>query len=182
MKYLILCIITVFSLSSYADKSDSETKVSPNNIPMYYVSNIPNKEFIEKLQQKPLLKGLKTKLYGSPIYFRTTIQNHDTAGGSAGTFFSAMLAGGSLGIIPIVTNKDFVLRYEIFVNGEKLFDHQFTYNVTDVKNMFTGSNGNTLDPELFEWASKTIEEVAPMIQKDEKVQKLINEYQYYFSK
>ncbi|MDQ7050179.1 MAG: hypothetical protein Q9M92_11855 [Enterobacterales bacterium] len=87
-----------------------------------------------------------------------------------------------MGIIPIVTNKDFVLRYEIFVNGEKLFDHQFTYNVTDVKNLFSGPNGNTLDPELFEWASKTIEEVAPMIQQNTKIQNLIEEYNYYFTK
>jgi len=179
MKKFILCLLAVLSFNIFAANLDS--KKDSSAIPMYYVSNIPNDEFLEKLQDIKFLSNLQTKLYGSPIYFRTTIQDHSTAGGSTGEFFTAMLAGGSLGIIPMVTNKDFVLRYEIFVNGEKLFDHQYTHNVTNAKFLFSGPDGNKLNPELLKWINGTIDEVTQMIQKDQKVKKLVTEYQYYFA-
>ncbi len=183
MKKLFITIVTllsIYSFTSFAEAAKTEEQLDPNAIPIYYVSNIPNEEFLAKLKEKPIFSNLKEKLYGSPIYFRTTIQNRHTSGGSAGSFFSVVLAGSTLGLLPIVTNKDFILRYEVFVNGEKLFDQQFTYNQTDVKSLYSDPEGNKLNPEILEWAKTTIDKVTQSFEKDPKIKQLIEEYNYYF--
>ncbi|MDQ7050180.1 MAG: hypothetical protein Q9M92_11860 [Enterobacterales bacterium] len=53
MKYLMLCIIAVFSFSVYAEKTESDAILSPDNLPMYYVSNIPNDEFLRNYNKNP---------------------------------------------------------------------------------------------------------------------------------
>jgi hypothetical protein len=175
---LILIFLTL-SLSFNTVVAETKREYSSISLPMRYVSSVPGDELIEKLKASRELSTLAPKLYGSPIFFRSTIENFNTAGGGASTAFSAMLAGGTLGLLPIVTNKDFILRFEILVNGEVIFDKSYLKNMTDAQNMFANNHGE-LDPEIEEWVLEKAGEVVELITSDEKVTELKKEYWYYF--
>ena len=53
-----------------------------------------------------------------------------TAGGMATGLLSAIWTGGTLGLLPMVTNNDLVLHYEVLVNGKSLVSYSFQRNFT----------------------------------------------------
>ena len=148
-------------------------------LPMRYVSSVSGDELFDALKKTNGLSKISKELYGSPIVMRSTLEKFSTAGGSASTAFSAMLAGGSLGILPVVTNNDFILRYDILVNSEIIFEKAYIKNMTDAVNMFAQNSGK-MDPEILEWVLSTAPEINQLVNSDENIEKLVKEYLYYF--
>lgn len=135
-------------------------------------------EIIEKMKQQPMLSQVATDNYGTPI--RLLITNHSdvTAGGNVSGFMSAMLAGGSLGLLPMVTNADQVLVYEIRVNGATVARYNYTANFTEAKNIY--SDPTKLDPRIKAFVLSTIDNFVADLNKDGALTPIQQDYQYYF--
>jgi hypothetical protein len=190
MKSMIALSLLVFCSITLAEETTNEnlpTTAPVNNaaakdvfpLPMRYVSSVTGDELFDALKKTNAMSKIDKELYGSPIVIRSTLEKFNTAGGSASTAFSAMLAGGSLGILPVVTNNDFILRYDILVNSEVIFEKAYIKNMTDAVNMFAQNNGK-MDPEILEWILTTVPEINELVSSDNKINDLVKEYLFYF--
>lgn len=189
MKFILIITLSFVFYSVSADETqppttntavtDTAKDKSVFALPMRYVSSVSGDELFDALKETNGLSEISKELYGSPIVMRSTLEKFNTAGGSASTAFSAMLAGGSLGILPVVTNNDFILRYDILVNGEIIFEKAYIKNMTDAVNMFAQNSGK-MDPEILEWVLSTAPEINQLVNSNENIEKLVKEYLYYF--
>ena len=110
------------------------------------------------------------------IYF----VNQSTSGGTAATTTSGLLAASTLGIIPIVTNEDKTLRFEIWINRISYASYEYTENFSDVGNLWTMNNGKKMNPEVLQWALKCIEDLHQKIAQDPKIKEMLAEHAFYF--
>lgn len=189
MKFILIMALSFAFYSASADDAQPPTTEPTATdaaidkpvfaLPMRYVSSVSGDELFDALKKTNGLSKISKELYGSPIVMRSTLEKFSTAGGSASTAFSAMLAGGSLGILPVVTNNDFILRYDILVNSEIIFEKAYIKNMTDAVNMFAQNSGK-MDPEILEWVLSTAPEINQLVNSDENIEKLVKEYLYYF--
>ncbi|MBM7071472.1 hypothetical protein JQC92_05395 [Shewanella sp. 202IG2-18] len=148
--------------------------------PMSFGSSFNHEELYDILKDKPLFKNMDSELIGAPIRLEISHTFKATAGGNAAGLASAMWAGMSLGILPVVTNRDLVIRYEVFVKGHPVSNHEFSENFTEAINMYSVQNSFKLDGKPYEWVKSTIPQALKLIEEDEKVKELQREYEFYF--
>ena len=135
-------------------------------------------EIITKMQQLSNLSLVANDNYGTPVRLLITNQSEQTAGGTVSGLMSAMLAGGSLGLLPMVTNADQVLTYELRVNGELLARYSYQANFTEAKNIY--SDQSKMDPRVRSFVLSTIDSFATDLAKDASLEPVKADYQYYF--
>ena len=135
-------------------------------------------EIITKMQQLSNLSLVANDNYGTPIRLLITNQAEQTAGGTVTGLMSAMLAGGSLGLLPMVTNADQVLTYELRVNGALVARYSYQANFTEAKNIY--SDQSKMDPKVRSFVLSTIDTFASDLAKDAALTPVQADYQYYF--
>jgi len=135
---------------------------------------------LAKLSQQPLLASLNKDQVGSPIVLRVIHSVVPTTSGGAAGFASAILAGGSLGILPVVENKDLVITYDLFVNQTMIATYAYQKNFTRAFNIYSKDKTKGLGEEGQTWAESTVDLFAADIAKNPKVLNLVAEYRYYF--
>ncbi|WP_394496830.1 hypothetical protein [Shewanella sp. ENK2] len=171
-------IITIFILLSFMSQLQAEEMELPA---LHYVSLVDSEEFYEKLKASPLLAKLDKENIGTPIRLFITYRMENTAGGSAAGFTSAILAGGSLGILPVVTNNDFVLSYEIKVQNEVIASAEYRENFTEATNIHSDKGLYGLDGEALTWAISTTDTFLSDMENNAELKALVEEYDYYFA-
>ena len=125
---------------------------------------------------------INKELIGSPILLRVSHSFEMTGGGKAAGFASAILAGSTLGLLPVVTNSDLVITYEILVNGTTLSTYTYRKNFTRSINIYAKDETFGLGKEGLVWAKSTVAEFVAAAFKDDKLAALVAEYEYYFPK
>ncbi len=149
--------------------------------PMRFAGSVARDEILARIRANPRFAALSTELPGSPLLLRVTRSFELTAGGKAAGFASALLAGGSLGLLPMVTNQDVVITYEIVVNGVPLVTWSASRNITRAQNIYATDTTYGLGDEGLKWAIATADEFAAAVDGDPKIAALIEEYRYYFA-
>jgi hypothetical protein len=148
--------------------------------PVFFVTNIEDDSFEEKLDAMASFKAIDKKSVGLPIGLRI-LKGHRTK--QDGTqFTSLMLSASTLGIIPLVSNTQFKVRYDVFVQGKSIANYEYTMDSTDVDNMWTSAYKDfeikpTESLFLHDSLSKFMRELA----ENEEVQAVFAEYREYFS-
>ncbi|NKF49344.1 hypothetical protein G3R49_01955 [Shewanella sp. WXL01] len=173
MKKLIMAAaLTLMSANAVAEKIALP--------PLNYTSYIGADELYDKLKQSEVFSNLDKENFGTPIRLIVRYRTENTAGGSAAGFTSAILAGGSLGILPVVTNNDFVLTYELTVQNQVIAAIEYRENFTEAANMYQAEDLHRLDGDELVWVMTTAEQFIEQVQADPEVRSLIEEYDYYF--
>ncbi|WP_394131467.1 hypothetical protein [Shewanella maritima] len=162
----------------HAETATTSSFVLP---PLHYISFVDSDSFYDKLKGSAVLSKLDKENYGTPIRLVVTYRMENTAGGSAAGFTSAILAGGSLGILPVVTNNDFVLSYELRVQDQVITSREYRENFTEATNMYSNKGLYNLDGEALEWAISTTDQFVNDIADDAELAELVEEYDYYFA-
>ena len=147
--------------------------------PMRFYSSFSKDTMLEKLRTAQQFENLDNEATGSAIVIQVRHQTRMTAGGSAAALSSAVLAGSTLGLLPVVSNDDLVISYDVLVHGDKIATFEYVENFTEVDSMYD-TNFNTLDGPVLEWAESTVEMFLADLQEDGKVNELVEEYRYYF--
>lgn len=150
--------------------------------PMNFYSSVATDELLARLKAVPAFVKLEKELYGSPIQVRVTHSLQPTAGGQAAGLLSAIWAGSTLGLLPVVTNNNLVITYEIKVNGKEIADYEFSRSFTRAINIWSEKNDPTygLGAEGIEWVRTTADEFAAKAANDPAVLALAKEHQFYF--
>lgn len=147
--------------------------------PLFYQSNIEDEKFREALLARQAFNRLDKDAVGLPIglmVLKSLRPKADAAG-----FTSAMLAAGTLGLVPMVNNKEFTVYYMVFVHGERIARFEYSMSSADVE-MLWGAAGQQRDikPEEEVFLENTIPRFLNDLKKDEKVSALFDEYYEYF--
>jgi hypothetical protein len=150
--------------------------------PMQYFSSIGGDTVYDLLKADPSFANMDKELAGAPLFLIVTHSIRPTSGGSAAGLFSAILAGSSLGIIPMVTNEEFVVRYEVWLQGRAIATYTFSRTKTRAFNMWSngGEKNYGLGKEGLDWLKSTAGEFAVKAAHDPALMKLQSEIDYYF--
>ncbi|MCW8879134.1 MAG: hypothetical protein OQJ89_07980 [Kangiellaceae bacterium] len=185
MKKIIAVLLLLHSSIAFADEVNDEAKSAKNEeeqvkLPIRYFSTVQEDELFTKIKSSKRFDNLsKEDLPGAPIALLVTLSSNNTAGGSAASLGSAIWAGSTLGLLPMVTNKDMVVRYEMMVNRKKIVDISFTENFTEAKNLYNAHN-QTLDKDVLEWVLSTVPLFKKQLSQNSEFKNLEQEYVYYF--
>jgi hypothetical protein len=152
--------------------------------PMNFYASVAGNELFQRIKEAPAFARVEKELVGSPIQLRVTHSLQPTAGGQAAGLLSAIWAGSTLGLLPVVTNNNFVLSYEIRVNGQEVARYDFSRTFTRAVNIWAEKNDPTygLGADGLEWAKTTAVEFAAKAAQDPAVIALAQEYAFYFGK
>lgn len=147
---------------------------------MVYVGSVAGDELYRLLKAEPLFANLSDDLPGAPITLRVTHTTAMTGGGKAAVLASAIFAGGTLGLLPFVTNNDLVITYEVLANGVVVTTYSYTGNFTQSKNIYSTDTTHGLGKEGLAWAKGTVAQFVTAAATDEKLHQLAAEYDFYY--
>lgn len=150
--------------------------------PMNFAASVAGDELFLLVKAAPAFARLEKELVGSPIQLRVTHSLRPTAGGQAAGLLSAIWAGSTLGLLPVVTNNNLVLSYEVLVNGEEVARYEYSRSFTRAVNIWAQRNDPTygLGQDGLDWARSTASEFAAKASQDPAVVALAREYAFYF--
>lgn len=148
--------------------------------PVRYAGTVAGDELFKRIQANPRFAKLSKDLPGSPLMLRVTHSFEMTAGGKAAGFTSAILAGSTLGLLPLVTNSDVAITYEFVVNGVPLSTWVYRRNFTRSQNIYSTDTTYGLGKEGLAWALSTADEFLAAAAGDTALATLVEEYGFYF--
>ena len=144
------------------------------------VASFAQDDLLGALKQSALLSKLSKDDPGCPIVLRVTHSLVPTSSNMAAGLASAALAGGTLGLLPLVTNRDLVITYELIVNGTQLASYAYQENFTNATNIYSQDKTEGLGAKGRAWALSTVARFNADAEKDPKVASVIDEYRLYF--
>lgn len=150
--------------------------------PMKFLASVAEDEVLTALKSDPAFAALDKELAGSPLALVVTHTVRPTAAGTAAGLLSAVLSGGTLGILPMVSNDRLVVRYEVLLNGKIVTSYTFERTATRAQNIWTaGSDGTEgLGKGGMEWVQSTAKEVATKLAHDPAMLAVRDEIDFYF--
>lgn len=146
--------------------------------PMRFLASVAEEEIYTGLKADPNFAALDKELVGSPLSLMVTHTMRPTAGGMAAGLLSAVLAGGSLGLIPVVSSERMVIKYDVMLNGRPLTSYSFERTAARAQNLWTVDAG--IGKAGMEWVKSTVPDAAAKIAKDPAVLALRQEMDFYF--
>ncbi|CZF79404.1 hypothetical protein GCE9029_01441 [Grimontia celer] len=137
-------------------------------------------DFVEdELDKDSFYQHLDKDVPGTPIRFVTYVERVRTSGGFAAETTSGLLAASTLGLVPIVRNKDFKVVFRVIVNGKVITEYEYVKNVTDATSLYTLKD-TELSDDLKVWVSDVLKQTTQKLKRDKALLDLIAEYKYYY--
>ena len=124
--------------------------------PSRFYGTVAGDELFNLIKADTRYSKLDKDLVGSPILLRVTNSFEMSSGGRATGMASAILAGGSLGLLPLVTNGDQVITYEVVVNSTPLMIYTYRKNFTRSTNIWAKDTTYGLGKDGLAWAKGTV--------------------------
>jgi len=147
---------------------------------MNFYSSIADDELYDIVKTNAAFAKLDKELLGSPITLRIRHSLQPTSAGKATGLLSAIWTGGTLGLLPAITNNSFVVTYEIRVQGKDVASWSYQRNFTRAVNIWAKDQTYGLGKEGFEWMKTTAAEFAAAAANDSRISDLKREYERYF--
>ena len=147
---------------------------------MSFYGSIANDELFDLIKKSEQFARLDKELFGSPLNLRVMHTLQPTAGGKATGLLSAIFTGGTLGLIPAVTNNSLVVTYEVRVHGRELVSYSYQRTFTRAVNIWAKDETHGLGKEGLEWLKSTATEFTTAAASDAKLAALKKEYERYF--
>jgi hypothetical protein len=138
-------------------------------------------ELFEALHAIPMLAQLSKESPGAPIQllvYHTVRPAHV----DAKNFFSGLAAVGTLGLAPVVMSGEHSLHYELYVNGQRVFQREYSANLSrkEYLNSKAADPTHGLGPDGVAWARGTVDLFVKDLAQDAAVRALVEEYDLYF--
>lgn len=189
MNTYIKGILLILACSTFATATLAQQNVKPifhyehkgnTYPPVFFVTNVEDKSIKEKVESYEAFAALDEKAVGLPIGVRI-LKGHRTK--QDGTNASSILLSAStLGIIPIVSNTEFKVRYDVFVQGEPIETFEYTMDSTDVSNLWTAAyKEHETTPTEEQFLLDTIPQFLKELRESKVSQETFSEYWEYFS-
>jgi hypothetical protein len=188
MRSLILLLSTVLLSSSvYAQDIQTEKKLISYTHegraypPVYFQTNIEDGSFKELLTSINAFDELNETAVGLPIglLVRKDLRMKSDAKGIS----SILLSASTLGLVPVMSNKEFSVRYDIFLQGKSVANYSYEMTTGDVENLWSGAGAagrQSLKPEEEIFMEHSINSFLNDLKADESVQAVFAEYDKYY--
>ena len=176
-----LVVLTLPAISSAETVMQVPAKASNNktSFPINYISLIQNQQLEDSVKQIEFFSQIDEKNNGSPVSLIITFTDKATSGGQAAGFTSALLSGSTLGILPVVTNKDITVRYEVILHRRSFTSFEYTENFTDAQNLYSAGQQQISD-EALAWIMTTVDKLKEEVEASPELAQLLYEYNYYY--
>lgn len=148
--------------------------------PMRWFGTVAGEELYKLVKADARFAQINSELIGSPVLLRVSHSFEATSGGKAAGLASAILAGSTLGLLPVVMNNDLIINYELVVNGTTLSTYTYRKNFTRSVNIYAKDETYGLGKEGLAWAKSTVAEFLAAARDDAKLAELVAEYEFYF--
>ncbi|HEU4780828.1 MAG TPA: hypothetical protein VFS58_13180 [Steroidobacteraceae bacterium] len=163
------------------DPVPAETTEPASALPaMSFYGSIANDELFELVSKSDQFTRIDKELYGSPLHLRVMHSLQPTSGGKATGLLSAIFSGGTLGLLPVVTNNSLVVTYEVRVHGRELVSYSYQRSFTRAVNIWAKDETYGLGKDGLEWLKSTATEFTAAAASDAKLTSLKKEYERYF--
>jgi hypothetical protein len=157
------------------------TSVPASALPaMSFYGSIASDEVFDLIKKTDQFARLDKELFGSPLHLRVMHSLQPTASGKATGLLSAIFTGGTLGLIPAVTNNSLMVTYEVRVHGRELVSYSYQRTFTRAVNIWAKDETHGLGKEGLEWLKSTAAEFTAAAAIDPTLASLKNEYERYF--
>ena len=193
MKLPLLCASLALSALSYGAEPAPTSVAAPAHVPpataptpasalpaMSFYGSIADDELFDLVRKSDQFARLDKELIGSPLQLRVMHTLQPTASGKATGLLSAIFTGGTLGLIPAVTNNSLMVTYEVRVHGRELVSYSFQRTFTRAVNVWAKDETHGLGKEGLEWLKSTATEFTTAAAIDPKLASLKKEYERYF--
>jgi len=194
MKLSLFCVsLTIGALAGAAEPAPTSVVVPAPATPaaapaapasalpaMSFYGSIANDELFDLIKKSEQFARLDKELFGSPLHLRVMHTLQPTAGGKATGLLSAIFTGGTLGLIPAVTNNSLMVTYEVRVHGRELVSYSYQRTFTRAVNIWAKDETHGLGKEGLEWLKSTATEFTTAAASDAKLASLKKEYERYF--
>ena len=147
---------------------------------MSFYGSIAGNELFDLIKKSDQFARIDKELFGSPLYLRVMHSLQPTAGGKATGLLSAILTGGTLGLLPAVTNNSLMVTYELRVHGRELVSYSYQRKFTRAVNIWAKDETYGLGKDGLEWLKSTAAEFTKAAADDAKLAALKKEYERYF--
>jgi hypothetical protein len=118
---------------------------------MSFYGSIAGNELFELIKKSGEFALIDKELYGSPLHLRIMHSLQPTAGGKATGLLSAILTGGTLGLLPAVTNNSLMVTYEVRVHGRELVSYSYQRTFTRAVNIWAKDETYGLGKDGLAW-------------------------------
>lgn len=146
--------------------------------PILFVTNIENDTFENKLKSYDAFADVSTEAVGLPIGIRVLKGHRTKQDGSQ--ISTVLLSASTLGLIPIVSNTEFKVHYEVWVQGKLINTFKYQLDSTDVNNIWVANYGRETKPSEEQFIIDTLPQFFTELKKDEEAQAVFDEYWLYF--
>ena len=193
MKLPLLCATLALSALAYGVEPAPTSVAAPAQVPpatastpasslpaMSFYGSIADDELFDLVKKSDQFARLDKELIGSPLQLRVMHALQPTASGKATGLLSAIFTGGTLGLIPAVTNNSLMVTYEVRVHGRELVSYSFQRTFTRAVNVWAKDETHGLGKEGLEWLKSTATEFTTAAAIDPKLASLKKEYERYF--
>lgn len=189
----LLCASLALSALAYGVEPAPTSVAAPSQVPpataptpvsalpaMSFYGSIADDELFDLVKKSDQFARLDKELIGSPLQLRVMHTLQPTASGKATGLLSAIFTGGTLGLIPAVTNNSLMVTYEVRVHGRELVSYSFQRTFTRAVNIWAKDETHGLGKEGLEWLKSTATEFTTAAAIDPKLASLKKEYERYF--
>jgi hypothetical protein len=192
MKLALLCASLALSALANGAEPAPTSVAAPAQVPaaaltpasalpaMSFYGSIADDELFDLVRKSGQFARLDKELIGSPLQLRIMHTLQPTASGKATGLLSAIFTGGTLGLIPAVTNNSLMVTYEVRVHGRELVSYSFQRTFTRAVNIWAKDETHGLGKEGLEWLKSTATEFTTAAAIDPKLASLKKEYERYF--
>jgi hypothetical protein len=157
------------------------TPEASNALPaMSFYGSIARDELFELIRKSDQFTRLDKELFGSPLHLRVMHTLQPTASGKATGLLSAILTGGTLGLLPAVTNNSLMVTYEVRVHGRELVSYSYQRTFTRAVNIWAKDETYGLGKDGLQWLKSTATEFTAAAAGDARLAALKKEYERYF--
>ncbi|MES9848693.1 MAG: hypothetical protein AB2652_21210 [Candidatus Thiodiazotropha endolucinida] len=147
--------------------------------PILLVTNINIPSIYQLLNKYQAFSRVDKEAVGLPIGVRI-LKLHRTKSDST-QFTTLMLAASTLGIVPVVSNKEFKVRYDVFAQGEIVSTFTYQTKSTDVNNLWMGANNeHETKPEEELFIEDSVSRFLSELKDSADTQALFQEYREYY--
>jgi hypothetical protein len=184
--YVISAAASTFLFSASVLANDGDLQPSQtythNGVkypPILLVTNIDKPSLSDIFNQYQAFSNIDKEKVGLPIGIRV-LKLHRTKNDST-QFSTAMLAASTLGLLPIVSNTEFKVRYDVFAQGEIVSTFTYQVDSTEVSNLWSNANKkNKTKPEEELFIEDSVSRFLNEVKNSEETQALFKEYREYF--
>jgi hypothetical protein len=180
----VLWIFALSIASAVAGTAAPADPAAPPNAPaglsMTMMSSIAYEELYDALKKYPQFATMDKEKPGSPIIIRVSHSYGHTPAGTASNIASAILAGGTLGLLPAFSNRDLVVTYDVLVNETLVTSYSYSKNVTRVFNIHSTDKTHGLGADGLAWVTGTASQFAADLARDPAYAGIQAEYLYYY--